>query len=293
MYTKNLTPDQWNSTMHSADQLGANYAGEIVVVSTDSRIEGITHAREGEGGWEFTIRGETVSENELESVVVVYSLEGFRAVRYTKSLTPDQWSSTTHAPYQFGSIHEEEDVVIVGRDYRIPSITFASDSSNGWSFCLDGGNDYIREGEFLDDIEVYSSEEWMKEQSVIQSGGGLPNGVVVYNTTPHRITFWQDEWEHPIEVEVGELLNARPQEITVGFDEMIEVEYVSTEFAGSDDGRALIGRIKAKHPHAIIVGSIIAAQAYPGDVVSMVPHPDYARVAPDKKRMLPHKFNKF
>ena len=42
-----------------------------------------------------------------------------------------------------------------------------------------------------------------------------------------------------------------------------------------------------------IVGSIIAAQAYPGDVVGMTPAPGYERVAPNEKRMSLDKFTVF
>jgi len=41
------------------------------------------------------------------------------------------------------------------------------------------------------------------------------------------------------------------------------------------------------------VGSIIAAQAYPGQVVAMTPTPGYERVPPAEKRMNPDKFNIF
>ena len=40
----------------------------------------------------------------------------------------------------------------------------------------------------------------------------------------------------------------------------------------------------------MVVGSIIAAQAYPGLVVAMVPAPGYERRPPAEKRMRPDKF---
>lgn len=62
----------------------------------------------------------------------------------------------------------------------------------------------------------------------------------------------------------------------------------------------MINAIKAQHEASDnaamplrIVGSIIAAQAYPGEVVAMTPAPGYERVAPAEKRMNPHKFTIF
>jgi hypothetical protein len=43
----------------------------------------------------------------------------------------------------------------------------------------------------------------------------------------------------------------------------------------------------------VVVGSIIAAQAYPGLVVAMTPAPGYERKPPTEKRMRPDKFTVF
>jgi hypothetical protein len=40
----------------------------------------------------------------------------------------------------------------------------------------------------------------------------------------------------------------------------------------------------------MIVGSIIAAQAYPGSIKAMIPCEGYERVPPTEKRMRPDKF---
>ena len=120
----------------------------------------------------------------------------------------------------------------------------------------------------------------------------LPNGAKIYNATPHEITFWQDDWPEPVTVSPDEIINAKPVE-KLAYEEN-GVDYVRTVFERSDDGMAIVSRIAHEHPtNTIIVGSIIAAQAYAGIVVSMVPHPDYMRVPPAEKRMLPNKFNIF
>ncbi|GAH77449.1 unnamed protein product, partial [marine sediment metagenome] len=48
-----------------------------------------------------------------------------------------------------------------------------------------------------------------------------------------------------------------------------------------------------ENPNAIIIGSIISAQAYPGEVFAMTPAPGFERVPPDQKRMNPFKFTMF
>lgn len=65
----------------------------------------------------------------------------------------------------------------------------------------------------------------------------------------------------------------------------------------------MIGEIKDKFlktyglneagPRLIILGSIIAAQAYPEEVFGMVPVPGYERVTPDQKRMRCDKFTMY
>lgn len=118
------------------------------------------------------------------------------------------------------------------------------------------------------------------------------NGVVVVNTTPHNITI-QDMNGNLLEVPTSELLNAKPVAVPYGNSGL----FVTTEFVGSPEGEQLIVDIRNEFNETqdsndtlVIVGSIIAAQAYPGQVAGMVPVPGYERVAPDQKRMRCDKF---
>lgn len=115
----------------------------------------------------------------------------------------------------------------------------------------------------------------------------LPNGVTVYNATPHSITFWKDGWEEPVTVPPDTPINASPKE------EIVEVRgavtFVKTIFVGTDEGRRIAEEAKAAGAD-VVIGSIIAAQAYPGLVVAMLPAPGFERVPPEQKRMLPDKF---
>ena len=115
------------------------------------------------------------------------------------------------------------------------------------------------------------------------------DGVMIFNTTPHPITFGVgDEVK---EVPTSMLINATPVEEVVETEN--GVEFVRTVFKGNEEGRKLIAAMKAACPEAVIVGSIIAAQAFPGEVFGMTPLPGFERVAPAEKRMNPHKFTTF
>lgn len=126
----------------------------------------------------------------------------------------------------------------------------------------------------------------------------LPNGLRVFNATPHAITFWCEDWTEVVSVATDEIINARPVETPYGClqpddaPDWENVWLVKTEFVGDDAGREVIARAREAGAE-IIVGSIIAAQAYPGDVVAMVPAPGFERVPPAEKRMLPGKFTVF
>lgn len=118
----------------------------------------------------------------------------------------------------------------------------------------------------------------------------LPNGLEIANVTPHAITFWTPEWGEPIEVPPsGKVINARANEVhakhLLVFNEQEEIgkrfvqvgELVRTEFVAHDDAEEILAYCESIG--ALVVGSIIAAQAYPGRVVAMTPAPGYERVA--------------
>ena len=97
------------------------------------------------------------------------------------------------------------------------------------------------------------------------------NGVVVVNTTPHSVTLQDIGGTLKQVPQCGVLVNAKAVETQVND------LYVSTSFCGDEAGQQTIAGIKrwfeeVKNPgeRLVILGSIIAAQAYPGDVVAMV-----------------------
>ena len=120
------------------------------------------------------------------------------------------------------------------------------------------------------------------------------NGVVVVNTTPHSVTLQDLDGTLKQVPQCGALVNAKAVEAQV--NDM----YVSTSFCGDEAGRQTIADIKhwfaetgKTGERLVILGSIVAAQAYPGDVVAMVPVPGYERVAPPEKRMRCDRFTVF
>ncbi len=122
----------------------------------------------------------------------------------------------------------------------------------------------------------------------------LPNGITIFNATPHLITF---EWEgDEVFVAPDEVISAEVIErpLTRGKDIgawcfLKRAEFVTPEFVPTYKGRDTVRAAYAAGAD-LVVGSIIAAQAYPGEIVAMVPAPGYERVPPAEKRMRADKF---
>lgn len=117
-------------------------------------------------------------------------------------------------------------------------------------------------------------------------------GVCVVNTTPHNITMMDTSGE-VVDVPTSVLVNAKTVE------EQVSPLFVETRFVGTEEGIETITMIEEAFANTgrketlVIVGSIIAAQAYPGKIVAMTPCPGYERVAPTEKRMNCNKFTVF
>ena len=115
------------------------------------------------------------------------------------------------------------------------------------------------------------------------------NGISVVNTTPHPISIQSPEGEL-VSVPTSVLINASSTEEAV--DDLL----VKTIFLPTEEGKAIIAEIESQYTgtgRLVIIGSMIAAQAYPGKVVGMVAVPGYERVAPAEKRMRCDKFTTF
>lgn len=120
----------------------------------------------------------------------------------------------------------------------------------------------------------------------------MRNGVIIINCTPHPIRF-QDLTGEIITISNNSeyIINARIEEETVEDDGII---FTKPSFGSTPEGTAIINRIKEEFDSGyIIIGSIIAAQAYPGQVCGMCPIPGHERVAPAEKLMRVDKFTRY
>jgi len=111
------------------------------------------------------------------------------------------------------------------------------------------------------------------------------------NVTPHPIVFRSENSEEFTVPPSGRMCSARPVEKEVRKENGIS--FVATSFEGDERGWEEIREIRAENPDAIIIGSIISAQAYPGEIVAMTPALGFERVSPAEKRMNPLKFTIF
>jgi hypothetical protein len=115
----------------------------------------------------------------------------------------------------------------------------------------------------------------------------LPNGIEIINATPHSLVFHDREWdEDTVTVPSHCVINA------YSINELIYegkgVEFVTVRFVQKDEGRELLDELRKEHPKALIVGSVIAAQAYPEEVVAPIPwyrgreHKNYRLLRPNR-----------
>ena len=117
----------------------------------------------------------------------------------------------------------------------------------------------------------------------------------IINVTPHPIRFQNRAGEVHYVYEVppcGILINARPVEEPAGTHPS-GAELVRTRFVADAASEEALTKLERENPGAVIVGSIIAAQAFPGRVLAMIPVPGFERVPPAEKRMRDDKFTTF
>ncbi len=118
----------------------------------------------------------------------------------------------------------------------------------------------------------------------------LSNGIQIINVTPHPITFLDNEVVINVEP-CGTIINAFISE------ELVEikngVELVKTTISSDEENNNKLSELENLHPNSFIVGSILAAQAFPGRVYAMTPAPGFGRKPPNEKRMSISKFTTF
>jgi len=116
------------------------------------------------------------------------------------------------------------------------------------------------------------------------------NGRTYVNTTPHDINFLVGGDVVTVPPS-GVVINAKPAEVITHRED--DITFVKTVFEGTREGDDNIEDLQFRFPGCLIIGSIIAAQAYPGRVLAMIPAPGFERVPPNQKRMRADKFTVF
>ena len=97
----------------------------------------------------------------------------------------------------------------------------------------------------------------------------LPNDITIFNATPHPLNFWDPITKEVTVAKPDIIINTRPVETVV--KKWQKAEFVTVAYQPEDSGRDLIRFIKEEHPETLIVGSVLAAMAYPGEVVASIP----------------------
>lgn len=113
----------------------------------------------------------------------------------------------------------------------------------------------------------------------------------IINATPHDCTFQSKSGEVYTVKPCGMVINAKIEEEFVKEDN--GVEFVKSTFVSDAENMSKVEFMEKVCPNDIIVGSIIAAQAFPGRVFGMVAVTGYERVPADQKRMRDDKFVTF
>lgn len=111
---------------------------------------------------------------------------------------------------------------------------------------------------------------------------------MIINTTPHPITFRRADGADFTVQPCGFMLNARAVEESAGT--RAGVALVKTVFKPTPEGEEWLATQPAD---ALIIGSIVAAQAYPSRVLALTPAPGFERVPVAEKRCNPDKFTVF
>lgn len=132
------------------------------------------------------------------------------------------------------------------------------------------------------------------------------------NTTPHPITLLNPDGTEFTVPPCGVLINATAEETNVvetGRHGEIDpayrlrpslhraakegVQFVRTRFVANPLSEAALAQLEAENPDALIIGSLIAAQAFPGRVLAMIAAKGFERVPSDQKKMRADKFTIF
>lgn len=96
----------------------------------------------------------------------------------------------------------------------------------------------------------------------------LEEGIVIFNATKHGLYFQTGDGSI-VYAPVDETINAASESKRVRLTGC--VEYVNVRYKPTSFGDLQVNRIHRQYPGVIIIGSNLAARAYPGKVFSPIP----------------------
>ncbi len=112
------------------------------------------------------------------------------------------------------------------------------------------------------------------------------------NVTKHSIRFQSAAGDVYELAQSGVVIDAEFREELVG-NHSSGATLVRAKIVPAPGAEDKLSEIEAAHPGEIIVGSLIAAQAFPGRIVALCAVAGFERVPTDQKRMRDDKFTVF
>jgi len=132
----------------------------------------------------------------------------------------------------------------------------------------------------------------LRETYSIGLSGQGTKMLKIINVTKHSLNFRAEDGAEfeiaPSGVVIDSTAHDEPAGVHPSGAELVRVRFI----ANAASAEAL-DQLERENPGAIIVGSMFAAQGFPGRVVAMIATPGYERRPPAEKRMRPDKFTTF
>lgn len=114
----------------------------------------------------------------------------------------------------------------------------------------------------------------------------------IINVSPHALNFRNADGSEFVVEPSGVVINATAVDERVGVHPS-GAELFRVRFEPNAEAISAIAKLEVDNPGAVIVGSMIAAQAFPGRVVGMIAAEGFERRPPAEKRMRPDRFTTF
>ncbi len=114
---------------------------------------------------------------------------------------------------------------------------------------------------------------------------------MLINATPHYLVMTNEDGTEFTLPPSGYTLKA--ETATVLLREQDGIQFFATSFSKDAHTVRDLITIRDQYPDAVIVGSIVAAQTYPEDVVALMTTPETCRAEPSRKRYYAYRFTTY